>query len=122
MNAFAIVLTLSIQQIICACVCVLERANHSFFALPNLLPCSVMNKICLNQKRYRNRVENNIFTVCTLCTLCHTFPDKTINNYYEPYHERSPQNNAQIVFIVYFVYLCVPRELHCCKIIKTYQM
>ena len=30
-------------------VCVLERAKHSFFALPNPLSCSVMNKICLNQ-------------------------------------------------------------------------
>ena len=30
-------------------VCVLERAKHSFFALPNPLLCSVMNKICLNQ-------------------------------------------------------------------------
>ena len=28
-------------------VCVLERAKHSFFALPNPLSCSVMNKICL---------------------------------------------------------------------------
>ena len=39
------------KQIICACVCVfvLERAKHSFFALPNPLSCSVMNKICLNQ-------------------------------------------------------------------------
>ena len=31
-------------------VCVLERAKHSFFALPNPLSCSVMNKICLNQR------------------------------------------------------------------------
>ena len=30
-------------------MCVLERAKHSFFALPNPLSCSVMNKICLNQ-------------------------------------------------------------------------
>ena len=30
-------------------VCVLERAKHNFFALPNPLSCSVMNKICLNQ-------------------------------------------------------------------------
>ena len=30
-------------------VCVLERAKHSIFALPNPLSCSVMNKICLNQ-------------------------------------------------------------------------
>ena len=30
-------------------VCVLERAKHSFFALPNPLSCSVMNKISLNQ-------------------------------------------------------------------------
>ena len=30
-------------------VCVLERAKHRFFALPNPLSCSVMNKICLNQ-------------------------------------------------------------------------
>ena len=30
-------------------VCVLERSKHSFFALPNPLSCSVMNKICLNQ-------------------------------------------------------------------------
>ena len=30
-------------------VCVLERAKHSFFALPNPLSCSVMNKMCLNQ-------------------------------------------------------------------------
>ena len=37
------------KQIICACVSVLERAKHSFFALPNPLSCSVMNKICLNQ-------------------------------------------------------------------------
>ena len=37
------------KQIICACVCVLEKAKHSFFALPNPLSCSVMNKICLNQ-------------------------------------------------------------------------
>ena len=37
------------KQIICACVCVLERAKHNFFALPNPLSCSVMNKICLNQ-------------------------------------------------------------------------
>ena len=28
---------------------ILERAKHSFFALPNPLSCSVMNKICLNQ-------------------------------------------------------------------------
>ena len=33
-------------------VCVLERAKHSFFALPNPLSCSVMNKICLNQVRH----------------------------------------------------------------------
>ena len=32
-------------------VCVLERAKHSFFVLPNPLSCSVMNKICLNQRR-----------------------------------------------------------------------
>ena len=25
----------------------LERVKHSFFALPNPLSCSVMNKICL---------------------------------------------------------------------------
>ena len=31
-------------------VCVLERAKHSFFALPNPLSCSVTNKICLNQE------------------------------------------------------------------------
>ena len=39
------------KQIICACVCVcvLERAKHSFLALPNPSSCSVMNKICLNQ-------------------------------------------------------------------------
>ena len=42
-------LLLLCKQIICACVC-LERAKHSFFALPNPLSCSVMNKICLNQK------------------------------------------------------------------------
>ena len=30
-------------------VMALERAKHSFFALPNPLSCSVMNKICLNQ-------------------------------------------------------------------------
>ena len=30
-------------------VCVLERAKHSFFALPNPLSRSVMNKICLNR-------------------------------------------------------------------------
>ena len=30
-------------------VCVLERAKHSFLALPNPLSCSVMSKICLNQ-------------------------------------------------------------------------
>ena len=30
-------------------VCVLERAKHSFFALPNPLSRSVMNKICFNQ-------------------------------------------------------------------------
>ena len=29
---------------------ILERAKHSFFALPNPLSCSVMNKICLNQR------------------------------------------------------------------------
>ena len=29
-------------------VCVLERANIVFFALPNPLSCSVLNKICLN--------------------------------------------------------------------------
>ena len=32
-------------------VCVLERVKHSFFALPNPLSCSVMNKVCLNQPR-----------------------------------------------------------------------
>ena len=37
----------------CMCVCVLERAKHSFFALPNPLSCSVMNKICINQRRQR---------------------------------------------------------------------
>ena len=35
-------------------VCVLERAKHSFFALPNPLSCSVMNKICLNQVNRHN--------------------------------------------------------------------
>ena len=35
------------------CVCVLERAKHSFFALPNPLSCSVMNKICLNQNAWK---------------------------------------------------------------------
>ena len=29
-------------------VCVLERAKHRFFALPNPLSCSLMNEICLN--------------------------------------------------------------------------
>ena len=50
MNAFAIVLT-SIYYVnkLYVHVCVLERAKHSFFALPNPLSCSVMNKICLNQ-------------------------------------------------------------------------
>ena len=33
-------------------VCVLERAKHSFFALPNPLSCSVMDKICLNQNQW----------------------------------------------------------------------
>ena len=30
-------------------VCVLETAKHRFFAMPNPLSCSLMNKICLNQ-------------------------------------------------------------------------
>ena len=38
-------------------VCVLERAKHSFFALPNPLSCSVMNKICLNQVK-QNELES----------------------------------------------------------------
>ena len=37
-------------------VCVLERAKHSFFALPNPLSCSVMNKICLNHYDLYNTV------------------------------------------------------------------
>ena len=37
------------------CVCVLERAKHSFFALPNPLSCSVMNKTCLNQQHIREQ-------------------------------------------------------------------
>ena len=38
-------------------VCVLERAKHSFFALPNPLSCSVMNKICLNQEEEEEEEE-----------------------------------------------------------------
>ena len=30
-------------------VALLEGAKHRFFALPNPLLCSVMNKLCLNQ-------------------------------------------------------------------------
>ena len=43
-------------------VCVLERAKHSFFALPNPLSCSVMNKICLNQN-----LEYFLFSILELC-------------------------------------------------------
>ena len=39
-------------------VCVLERAKHSFFALPNPLSCSVMNKICLNQHEAKERINS----------------------------------------------------------------
>ena len=56
------------KQIICACVCVLERAKHSFFALPNPVSCSVMNKICLNQALAKRHILfkiniNNIWNV-----------------------------------------------------------
>ena len=46
-------------------VCVLERAKHSFFALPNPLSCSVMNKICLNQRFW-------IITITTIW-LCYNY-------------------------------------------------
>ena len=46
-------------------VCVLERAKHSFFALPNPLSCSVMNKICLNQE---NKTSKRMLLVgCYSC-------------------------------------------------------
>ena len=38
-------------------VCVLERAKHSFFALPNPLSYFVMNKICLNQVRKCKQIK-----------------------------------------------------------------
>ena len=48
-------------------VCVLERAKHSFFALPNPLSCSVMNKICLNQNYcWRKTVKGDAVDYLTL--------------------------------------------------------
>ena len=45
-------------------VCVLERAKHSFFALPNPLSCSVMNKICLNQtENIKNKFTKRALTI-----------------------------------------------------------
>ena len=53
-------------------VCVLERAKHSFFALPNPLSCSVMNKICLHKLYgqkiwYLNAQVKNVKYVYTNC-------------------------------------------------------
>ena len=52
-NAFALMFTLSTVNKLYVHVCVL--AKHNFFALPNPLSCSVMNKICLNQQAFQNQ-------------------------------------------------------------------
>ena len=59
------------KQILCACVCVLERAKHSFFALLNPLSCSVMNKICLNQ--FSANVPTFLVHFDIQCTACSNF-------------------------------------------------
>ena len=44
----------------------LERAKHSFFALPNPLSCPVMNKICLNQETFAPVVR--FYDTVTTCS------------------------------------------------------
>ena len=40
-------------------VCVLEKAKHSCFALPNPLSCCVTNKICLNQRYMKINIKSS---------------------------------------------------------------
>ena len=53
-------------------VCVMERDKHtcSYFALPNPLLCSVMNKICLNQPPMPTNGLFNVLLFYYLSLLC----------------------------------------------------
>ena len=51
-------------------VCVLERAKHSFFALPNPLSCSVMNKICLNQLIDKRKSKSSKWVINSHMHIC----------------------------------------------------
>ena len=73
---------------LCVHACVLERAKHSFFALPNPLWCSVVNKICLNQ---------NHFIIVTCQHICMT---GTKYNMAQPIGLTSHLNTYIIIYVL----------------------
>ena len=61
-------------------VCVLERAKHRFFALPNPLSCSVMNKMCLKQTPKRGNILILQQSRCTIPFLFMWSHDTGVDN------------------------------------------